>query len=279
VDIGENRLRDELVNAAPLNFVEPYEEFLCGRPTRSEGQIMLWTPGGVTGDGIITHYDGEAEAAPTEYGRRLPYVTEIIERFLSVRHLRFARLVALTSNVLIPHRDYLEFGGDVRERSPMHRLHIPLITNSDCMFSEDNRIYRMRAGEVWFLDATRVHSAAALTDEVRMHLIVDFAGGDNEFGLLKIESSHDGAIPANCMVDRKPLTESEREALYTLATVIDEDNLREIFGIVAKLHFRRDGGDDFFWRTIAEIRRRVPDAAFAAKLAKMHEYFVLERDA
>jgi hypothetical protein len=276
IEIDSQRLRHELEQAKDFEFVEPYEEFLCGRPTRHEGQIMLWAPGGRSGDGVITHYDNAA-ADLTEYGRRLPCLAELVERWLAVQHLRFARLVALTSNVLVPHRDYLEFEDSTASRRPVHRLHIPLITNPDCMFSEGNTVYRMHAGEVWFLDATEVHSAAALTDEVRMHLIVDFTDVADRSELVNFEISADEEIPPANIVAREPLPESERHALHGLADLTDRGNYREVFAIIAKKHFRYDGGEHFFWNTVEEIRSRVADPETALRLAELHDHFLLNR--
>jgi hypothetical protein len=277
LEIDKDRLAKELEQAKSFPFFEPYEEFDCARPTRHEGQVMLWAPGGEPGDGIISHYDEDRESSITEYGRQLPYVRQIMEESLSLRHLRFARLVGMTSNVLVPHRDYVEFDASQPGKRPAHRLHIPLATNENCAFSEDNVVYRMAAGEVWFLDVTRVHSAAALTDELRLHLIVDFTDVDDHAELVGIETSDERVIPPSSIVHREPLSGTQRQALLSLADALDSDNLRDVFSIIAKKHFRYDGGNDFFWDTVGKIRDRLADRALAAHLAELHDYFVCQR--
>lgn len=278
VEIDEERLTKELEQAKEFDFAEPYDEFLCSRPARRQGQIMLWAPGGDNGDGIIKHYDDGRASGVTEYGRQLPYLVQIMEESLSVRHLRFARLAALTSNVLVPHRDYVEFDtAAATDKRPAHRLHIPLITFPDCYFSDDNVVFQMAAGEVWFLDVTKVHSAANLSDELRLHLIVDFVDTEDHDELLTLGTEAERVIPDSRVVHRPPLPDAARQALYGLADVVDPGNLREVFGLVAKAGFQYDGGENFFWRTIAGIRDRVADPAMAARLAELDDYFLCAR--
>ncbi|WP_167472913.1 aspartyl/asparaginyl beta-hydroxylase domain-containing protein [Nocardia arthritidis] len=277
-EIDHNKVAIELDPRRGLPFIEPYEEFNCGRSTRGEGQLMLCSPGGEIGDGIITNYDPGASSGFTAYGEQLPYVSTIIEQVLCVEHIRFARIVCMTSNVLIPHRDYLEFDSSNSRQRPMHRLHIPLITNEDCMFSDNNTVYRMKPGEVWFLDATQVHTAAALTTLSRMHLIVDFNDVQDRSELLNIDALEEEGIPLSSIVVRPPLSNAERLALHSLAALITEANILDIFGIIAKTHFRRDGGEDFFWNTVGEIEDQLDDRDLAKRLDELRVYYVMDRD-
>ena len=63
---------------------------------------MLYTPRGTAGDGVVTHYDAEQAADFTEYGRQLPYVTELITATARLERLNFARLVRVANSVIIP---------------------------------------------------------------------------------------------------------------------------------------------------------------------------------
>ncbi|WP_410594763.1 aspartyl/asparaginyl beta-hydroxylase domain-containing protein [Amycolatopsis sp. lyj-23] len=277
IQLDHDKVADELDASRRLEFHEPYEEFICGRTTAGEGQLMLYTPGGEVGDGIIANYDPDAPPGFTEHGRRLPYVASLMEQALAMEHVRFARVVCMKSNVLVPHRDYVEFESVSTESRPMHRLHIPLITNEHCMFSDNNTVYRMKAGEVWFLDATQVHTAAALTTLPRMHLIVDFADVPDRADLLRIDLAPTQEIPERSLVTRPPLSEAERAALHGLAWLVTETSILDMFGIIAKTHFRRDGGEDFFWNTVANIRDRLTDSGLAAHLDNLHSYYVQSR--
>jgi hypothetical protein len=275
IEIDEARLRDELAVTNEFHLTSAYQEFVCGTPSKD---VMLWAPGSDAGDGVIAHYDQILKSGVTEYGERLPYLSRLIEQHYETEHIRFARLAFLSSMVHVPHRDYVEFKGATPSSQPAHRLHMPLITNPACLFTEDNLVYRMKVGEVWFLDVTREHGSAALTDEVRIHLIIDFVDVDDVEGLVRVNRDPEPVIPPQSLVDRPKLTDAERAGLFELAAVVDKDNLKDVLGILAKKQYRRDGGEGFFWNTVDEIARRVADPALSAELAGMRKYFMVERD-
>jgi hypothetical protein len=270
IELDPAALDADLARLPELHLVQPYQEFVCGWPSRS---VMLLAPGGETGDGVIAHYDESAPAAVTDQGRLVPYVASLLEDPRYRPHLRFARLAVLASNVLVPHRDYVEFDGAPAASRPSLRLHVPLRTNPGCLFCDENTVFRMRVGEVWVLDVSRVHGAAALSPEMRVHLILDLADVDPA-GL-----GMDGTagIPEDSVVPRPPLPEAERLALQDLARVVDLDNLQDVFGIIAKKQYLYDGGDDFFWQIVGGIAKEVADPAMAARLAELETHFVLSR--
>src|SRR5438876_218362 len=104
----------------------------------------------------------------------------------------------MSENVLVPHRDFVEFTERPAEVLATHRLHVPLATAEDCLFMEDNVIYRMLPGEVWSLDVSRMHSAAVLCDTRRapeIHAPADVEGqvhapGVAEHGRAEIGRAH-----------------------------------------------------------------------------------------
>jgi hypothetical protein len=139
-------------------------------------------------------------------------------------------------------------------------------------------VFRMLPGEIWFLDVTQVHGAAALSDQQRVHLIVDFADFTDDEELVDLQQgSRTDTIPPDAVIERPPLSQDERAALHELAGVIDAVNLQEIFGIVAKKHYRRDGGPDFFWSTVDEIARRLVDDALRERIASLRAHFLITR--
>ncbi|MEU4569787.1 aspartyl/asparaginyl beta-hydroxylase domain-containing protein [Micromonospora sp. NPDC023956] len=275
VDIDQERLRTDLAATRDFRFSEPYIEFSIGRPWSS---CMLWTHGGEVGDGVIAHYDPSRPSRPTPYGERLPYVTELIERTFDTEHLLFARLAVMSETVLMPHRDYVEFTEVPEEQRATHRLHVPLATNEDCLFLEDGTVYRMKSGEVWCLDVTRMHSAGVLSDFRRMHVILDFAGVPDPYRLLRADVTTRPGIPAGNTIARPALTDQEYAAVLRLAEVVDLDNLPELFGILIKKNFRRDGGPDFVWRAAREIARRSGRPEIVDRMAELHKHHMLERD-
>lgn len=274
LELDEARLADDLRRAASLPLVSPYSEFSCGRPWRS---CMLWAPGGEMGDGVLDHYDTTVPAGPTAHLGALPYVREILESSFAVEHLLFVRWAVMEDSVLLPHRDYVEFSDlSPRERASC-RLHVPLATDEDCLFIEDDVVFRMTHGEVWMLDVSRLHSAGVLSDRPRVHLLLDFAGVDDVSQLLRFRSSPEAGIPPARHVQRPAITRDEHDAVLRMATLLDQQNLYEILGILVRKSFRRDCGDGYVWSTMSELASRAGRREVEALVDRLHIHCALER--
>jgi hypothetical protein len=274
LEIDEARVRAELKRSNEFRYAEPYGEFLSGRAWKT---CMLWSAGGEVGDNVLSHYDSTRPVHATEYGEQLPYLREIIEQRFSVKYLTFARIAVMAECVIFPHRDFVELD-DVPKRSRAeHRLHVPLVTHEDAYFTEDNLVYQMKVGEVWFLDVTRVHSAAVLSENKRVHLILDFADAPDGERLTNFETDPAPGIPRHSIRGREPLTDRERLELRSLASIVDLDNLTEVFGILIKRHYRKDGGENFVWDTMFDVARRSGNAAVESRVRELHEHCVAKR--
>ena len=106
------------------------------------------------------------------YERFSPYVNEII--LATVEHIgkvkvRQAMLTKLNAHTVIPrHQDK----GPLTAKT--HRIHVPIITNTECIFSVGDESRNMRTGEIWIIDNVgRYHSVENNGDCDRVHLIVD----------------------------------------------------------------------------------------------------------
>jgi aspartyl/asparaginyl beta-hydroxylase/L-proline 3-hydroxylase-like protein len=275
LSLDEPKLSDELGRSRQFEFAEQYPEFQCGRhPWQT---CMLWSVGGEVGDGVIAHYDTSQACRPTVFGEQVPYLRSLVEENFATEHLLFGRMVVMADNVLVPHRDFVEFGDRPAEARATHRLHVPLATGEDCLFMEDNVIYRMLPGEVWSLDVTRIHSAAVLCDTRRVHLILDFADVPDA-QLLRFPLDRELGIPEPNLVARPALSERERDCILGLSDVVDLVNLPEVLGMVIKQQYRRDGGDNYVWGVMGEIARRSGDGALQARVRELHRHCTLERD-
>jgi hypothetical protein len=175
VDIDEEQVLADLHRTTEFRFSEPYGEFLSGRSWKT---CMLWSPGGRVGDGVLSGYDTGLPVAATEHGDQLPYLDQLVRKSFSLPHLVFGRLAVMSECVIFPHRDFVELTEVPANARATHRLHVPLVTHDDAMFMEDDTVFRMGLGEVWFLDVTRLHSAAVLSTRPRVHLILDFVDAD-----------------------------------------------------------------------------------------------------
>lgn len=268
-------LKKDLEHAASFRFSEAYSDYLIGGPWKS---CMLWSVGGDAGDGVITNYAYGQQPAFTEYGQQLPYLQDLITSTADLTRLNFVRLAPVANVVFIPHRDLLELNVLPEDNRNAHRVHMVLATNENCFFSEGNIVYQMREGDVWFLDAADMHSVASFSKQPRIHLIFDFINTADPSPLLKLEDSGVD-MPADRVVARPPLPDSDRAALRRLAVVLTMDSLYDVFAILIKKFFRFDTGEDFVWSTMIELARECPDPAVLPHILDLHRYYTLERSA
>lgn len=275
IPLDDDRLAADLERATTFRYSEAYSNYLIGGPWKS---CMLWSRGGEGGDGLLTSYSYDEEPAPTESGRMVPYLQEVITKVADLGRLNFARIAVLSDSVIVPHRDYLELGEIPDDARSAHRVHIPLVTHDDCYFSEHNVVYRMRKGEVWFFDASRIHSVASFTKEPRIHLILDLVDLPAPGPLVKVgATTGEEYIPQDRVVPRPPLPDAERAALSRLSDVLTMDNFNEIFSLVIKKHFRFDGGEDFAWQTMTALATASADPDVLPRTEELRRYFELER--
>jgi hypothetical protein len=61
----------------------------------------------------------------------------------------------------------------------------------------------------------------------------------------------------------------------SLSGVVDEENLMEVFGIVVRKSYRRDGGEKFAWDAMTEIARSSGDSALAARIDELYTLCML----
>jgi L-proline cis-4-hydroxylase len=275
--LDDARLAKDLEQSDSFLWSEAYSDYVFGGAWKS---CMLWARGGDTGDGVVTNYDHDRPAAFTEYGKQVPYLHDLITSIADLDRLNFVRLAKVSNSVIIPHRDLLELSDLPDDTRNAHRMHIPLATNEDCFFNEGNTVFRMRKGEVWFLDASEIHSVAVLSSMQRVHVMFDFVNVPSSRPLIAIEGeSADAGIPDERTVKRPPLTDADRSDLLRLADVLSMDTFNEIFSIVIKKHFRYDGGDDFVWNTMVAIARGSKDAAVLQHANELRRHYTLERSA
>jgi hypothetical protein len=275
IRLDSDRLAKDLEQAASFRYSEAYSDYLIGGPWKN---CMLWAPGGDSGDGVVTNYSYDQRPTFTDYGAQLPYLQDLITNTVDLARLNFVRLVPISNTVIIPHRDLLELSDLPEDARNAHRVHIPLVTNDNCFFSEGNTVYRMREGDIWFLDASQIHSVASFSREPRVHLIFDFVDTPGSASLIRVGESG-GGIPADRLVTRPPLSDAERSTLRRLADVLTTDTFNEVFGIVIKKHYRFDAGEDFVWDTMTALARECPDPAVLPHTLELRRYFTLERSA
>jgi L-proline cis-4-hydroxylase len=275
--LDDGRLAKDLEQCAAFPWSEAYSDFVFGGAWKS---CMLWAKGGDAGDGVVTNYDHGRPAAFTQLGAQLPYLRELITTVADLDRLNFVRLAKVQNSVIIPHRDLLELSELADDTRNAHRMHIPLVTNEDCFFNEGDTVYQMRKGEVWFLDASEIHSVAVLSAEERIHLMFDFVDVPSDRPLVTVEGhGPEAGIPQDRTVKRPPLTGADHADLLALAPLLTTETVNEVFSIVIKKHFRFDGGGTFVWNTMLDLARASADPAILPHIEELRRHYTLERSA
>jgi hypothetical protein len=227
---------------------------------------MLLNETGDKDDGLSAEYEGHA--VPTEYGLRVPYLNEVIRGLFKLEHLKSARIFSARRGFIIPHRDYLEF------KKGFTRIHVVLRTNDRAMNSEGSTVYRMREGEIWFLDGRYAHSGGSFADERRLHMVLDF---DPEVPIKDLFNNpadyRPGLTP--CLVQRQAISEQERESLVaSLGGFLTDLNYDSVFEFVAKLHFDRVMDCAATYDVMREIASRSGDPRLAERAEAEKRYFL-----
>jgi hypothetical protein len=275
--LDDDRLAKDIEQSDGFLWSEAYSDYVFGGAWKS---CMLWARGGDNGDGVVTNYDHDQPSTFTQYGNQLSYLRDLITATADLSRLNFVRLAKVANSVIVPHRDLLELSDLPDDTRNAHRMHIPLVTNDECFFNEGNTVFRMRKGEVWFLNAADIHSVAVLSNVPRIHLMLDFVDRSSEQPLITVTGAGpEAGIPDDRTVKRPPLADADRAHLLQLADVLTMDTFNEIFSIVIKTHFRYDGGDDFVWNTMEAIAAAGDDAAMRRHTKELRRHYTLERSA
>jgi aspartyl/asparaginyl beta-hydroxylase (cupin superfamily) len=113
-----------------------------------------------------------SEILHENYEKFKTYIEEIL--LTTISHIgevkvQQAMLTKLNANTVIPrHRDV----GPLTNKT--HRIHVPVITNTQCIFTIENESRNLEAGDIWIIDNVgRYHSVENKGQQDRVHLIID----------------------------------------------------------------------------------------------------------
>jgi hypothetical protein len=125
----------------------------------NEAVRLVTTHGGHTDDTL-------APMAPTEYLRGSPYIMEVMATIGGVWGR--SRLMRLAPGAVVPpHVDTHYYW-----RTHI-RIHVPITTTPDVLFTCARQTIHMAAGECWIFNTFRHHSVRNGSDRSRVHLVLD----------------------------------------------------------------------------------------------------------
>jgi quercetin dioxygenase-like cupin family protein len=166
--IGEMPLFDKLLNDVLLLTEEDWTEYGDRKKTRGAASANT--------DTIPLIYDLkhriDSMVLHKNYERFSAYVDVVVmaarEHCGQVKAQQ-AMLTKLKAGAVIPtHRDE----GPLTAKT--HRIHIPITTNSQCLFTVGGESKNLKPGQIWIVDNVgRLHGVQNNGTEDRVHLIVD----------------------------------------------------------------------------------------------------------
>lgn len=266
VGLDQRRLAADLAILAKSSYSSEYSDFACGR---WEFCMLRNRSGNQEEERVVVH---NAPALSTPLGQSLPYVDELIENHFGCDSVRYARIIRISGNAcIIPHRDYLELDGE------FVRVHLVLDTNERCANTEENKIFHMALGEIWFLDASLPHSAGCFSPTPRLHLVVDIEGTRLPEELVR---GVEQPLARNPMVDvRRDWTDEAHKSILGFSEIISEANYREVVAILAKLHFFYKVDCQAMYSWLKEICRGCGDPALIEKTEALERFYLTDRAA
>jgi hypothetical protein len=195
--------------------------------------LMLANRTGKAADAMSCEYEGRAVI--TELGKKTPAIVDLICRSFRLSKLKSARLFRVAEcGMIVGHTDYNEF------KRGFLRIHVVLRTHAGAFNAEDDLVYHMKEGEIWFLDGRRPHSAGTTTADERVHLVLDFDPAAKIDEVVDFEARAGAWTLVPTVVTRKPLTLGEECALNGLAPLLTDFTFDSIFGLLARIHVLRD---------------------------------------
>jgi hypothetical protein len=127
--------------------------------------IALYSMGGK--DSVFPSAPGMDRYQETESLRRTPYFKKILDDLECPKEV--VRLLFLPPSGHI--KDHFDFHTNFL--FGLLRLHIPILTHPDVVFTIDGQRMNWKAGELWYGDFSRVHSVLNNSQIVRVHMVID----------------------------------------------------------------------------------------------------------
>jgi len=209
---------------------EAYDEFSSGYWKN----CSLWNASGDTHD--TTYRDISEPVVETPYVQSIPYLRDLVTKNFDMTHITMVRSRNLIDAVIVPHRDFVELE---KTKDRYFRVFMVLEDNSFALHSDEDGVFQMRPGEIWFLDAASVHAAANFSASSRQSLCWDFVfdGPFNDSDIFTNKSLANSRIKPTWIRRDNPSADLAQH-LRALGRIVTVDNFRDILFLLTKMQFR-----------------------------------------
>ncbi|MFB7918674.1 aspartyl/asparaginyl beta-hydroxylase domain-containing protein [Streptomyces sp. NPDC056061] len=271
IPFDDERLAKDIARLSTMSVPqEPYQVFTTGTWLN----LNLWNASGDQHDGFWYGHEqrpGQATALLDE----VPYLREVLTSRFNPERMTMVRGRNVAEFSIIPHRDFIE-AGDVQE---FFRVILFLEDNEHAVNSDEDMVFHMRKGEVWFLDAAQIHAGMNMSSRSRWSLCLDFAAGPGfkpSDIFARPESYEPGLRPTP--VERKPYSPELPERLRALSTVVSRHNIKDIAFLLGRIHFTEEVPIGASWDWLIDITRESGDPELLDIAERAKKFFVLSRE-
>lgn len=264
VELDQGRLDTDIATLLGFPFNSGYSSYARGNPGWQN--CVLMNHSGNPSDIVFGGHDGPPVATPLL--DQLPYVQELLASTWKTEHLLWARIFMCEDGMLIPHRDYLDLPED-----EFTRVHIPLQLGPASMHSERGTVFRMRKGEVWFIDGTVNHSAYSYDHAPRIYLSADLRAGV-PFDELFVDPAMAVTEVRPDIVELPSLPGDFDVTIEGISKVLGPDTMEEVIGVLSTVHFNHaaECGDTYEW--LIDAAERTGDDALVEQAKQTRKFFL-----
>ena len=271
IPFDDERLAKDIARLSTMAIPqEPYQVFTTGTWLN----LNLWNASGDHTDGFWYGHE-QRRGRPTALLAEVPYLSEVLATHFNLQRMTMVRGRNVVEFSIIPHRDFIE-AGDVRE---FFRVILFLQDNEHAVNSDEDMVFHMRKGEVWFLDAAQIHAGMNMSSRSRWSLCIDFAAGPG-FQPADVFASPElydaGLRPA--LVERRPSSPLLPERLRALSTVVSRHNIKDIAFLLGRIHFTEEVPIGASWDWLIDITRESGDPELLDIAERAKTFFVLSRE-
>ncbi|ANB56669.1 L-proline cis-3-hydroxylase 2 [Anoxybacillus sp. B7M1] len=182
----------------------------------------------------------------------------------------------LIDGMVIPHKDFVELE---RSKDQYFRVFIPLEDNEYAFHSDEENVFQMKKGEVWFLDAAIVHADINFSNKSRIFLCLDYAfpGPFSPKDVFINDSVYNPNLDPT-IIKREEVSSDFKESLVTsLSKVISKYNFRDIVFLLSKIHFYKNISVSDCYDWLVEITEKSGDSSVYNKAINLRRFLVEER--